>query len=280
MKKVLLPLCITAALLSGCASNVQVLDTDTTSQQLLAQNTQLSNLNWQQAKFPSSMTFTLDESSQTLHSDLSQGPVASFTLPANKGSINFSLDSFANASNMKKASVFSPNIAILNEDNQVLETFNASEFKYKPAKLLDSDLLEGEFTYIPVNNMQTIKVLIYTTESDLNKTTELLHPAKAYAIAHGNVPPAIPDPIAKHTTDGKFRLKISQVGQQPVINQTPIKADQAPTLDETKAYYTNAIEKAVKDDQLDKAITLMNEAEQLGIKDAKQTFIDAVNENK
>lgn len=43
----------------------------------------------------------------------------------------------------------------------------------------------------------------------MQQTTTLLDPAKAYAKGVGNAAPDIPDPIARHTTDGLVKLKVS-----------------------------------------------------------------------
>jgi maltose operon protein len=60
-------------------------------------------------------------------------------------------------------------------------------------------------------------VLVFTTEKDLQQTTTLLDPAKAYAKGAGNAVPDIPDPIAKHTTDGVLKLKVKTNSASSVL---------------------------------------------------------------
>ena len=122
--------------------------------------------------------------------------------------------------------------------------------------------------------------------------------------------PDIPDPIAKHTTDGTLSLKVKTsssssvlvgplfgssgpgpvtVGNTaaPVYNApaaAPVAAPAAaapaaksePMLDDTETYFNNGIKQAVKQGDIDKALKLMNEAERLGSKSARSTFISSV----
>jgi maltose operon protein len=59
-------------------------------------------------------------------------------------------------------------------------------------------------------------VLVFTTEKDLQQTTKLIDPAKAYAKGAGNAVD-IPDPIAKHTTDGVLKLKVKTTAASSVL---------------------------------------------------------------
>lgn len=60
-------------------------------------------------------------------------------------------------------------------------------------------------------------VLVFTTDKDLQQTTTLLDPAKAYAKGVGNAIPDIPDPIARHTTDGLLKLKVKTSSSSSVL---------------------------------------------------------------
>ncbi len=154
-------------------------------------------------------------------------------------------------------------------------------------------------------------MLVFTTPQDLQQTTKLIDPAKAYAKGTGNAVPDIPDPIAKHTTEGTTGLKVKTssgssvlvgplfgssgpgpvtVGNTaaPVYNApaaAPAVAPAAapapaaksePMLDDTETYFNNGIKQAVAKGDIDKALKLMNEAERLGSKSARSTFISSV----
>ena len=47
-------------------------------------------------------------------------------------------------------------------------------------------------------------------------------------------------------------------------------------LNDTESYFNNGIKQAVAKGDIDKALKLMNEAERLGSKSARSTFIGAV----
>ncbi len=51
----------------------------------------------------------------------------------------------------------------------------------------------------------------------LQQTTKLVDPAKAYAKGTGNAVPDIPDPHARHTTDGLIKLKVSTNSASSVL---------------------------------------------------------------
>ncbi|PSW20511.1 hypothetical protein C9I98_06575 [Photobacterium sanctipauli] len=107
-----------------------------------------------------------------------------------------------------------------------------------------------------------------------------LHSAKAFAIAKNTVSPEIPDPVVNHTASGSFFLGVESAYMQPVKTaQAEPTNDYAPALDQTQGYYLNSIEQAVADGEINKAMQLLEEAERLGIKDARNTFVSAV-ENK
>ncbi|MDX1302150.1 MalM family protein [Photobacterium sp.] len=273
----LLPLCLSAALLTGCVSTAENIDTSPTNQATgeVQAASSFSSIEWKPLSIPSSVIFKLNAQSQALQSTLSAGPVAAFSVPANRGAITIQLKSFANST------IYAPTVVILNENNEIIEQFDTSLFVYKPASMLDDDMLEGNFTFIPQITDKEVRILILTKPGDLQQSTELLHPAKAFAIARHTVPPEIPNPIAQHSPYGSFYLHVSspQIDNAAVSFSKPV-VDQAPTTVETQGYYLNSIQTAVNNGDISKAMKLLDEAELLGIKDAKETFIKAVEAKK
>jgi len=160
----------------------------------------------------------------------------------------------------------------------------------------------------PALGQQKIYVLVFTTDKDLQQTTRLVDPAKAYAKGTGNAVPDIPDPIARHATDGLVKLKVSTnsassvlvgplfgssgpgpvtvgntaapayaapVAAAPAAAPAPAKKAE-PVLNDTEEYFNNAIKQAVKRGDVDKALKLLDEAERLGSTTARSTFISSV----
>lgn len=153
---------------------------------------------------------------------------------------------------------------------------------------MSADRLEGVMRLTPALGQQKLYVLVFTTEKDLQQTTQLLDPAKAYAKGVGNSIPDIPDPVARHTTDGLLKLKVktnssSSVLVGPLFGSSapapvtvgntaapavaapapaPVKKSE-PMLNDTESYFNTAIKNAVAKGDVDKALKLLDEAERL-----------------
>ncbi|WP_411899277.1 MalM family protein, partial [Salmonella enterica] len=109
------------------------------------------------------------------------------------------------------------------------------------------------------------------------KPKTLLDPAKAYAKGVGNSIPDSPDPVARHTTDGVMKLKVttnssasvlvgplfgsSGTGPVPVGNTAapvaapaPVAAKKSvPTFIDPEGYFNKAIKAACSTGDVDKA---------------------------
>lgn len=237
-----------------------------------------TELNWQELNLPVDINFEFDEKSQVLLDDNSIGPVASFVIPVGRTPIDMVLTSHVD----RKLTLYIPNILITNSEGQVLYHTKSTEFRYIPARLLDGDQIQTRFTIAPQVGTDQVNVLIYTTSEDLKGGTTVVHPAKAFAIGKGNQPPKIPDLTALHSKYGQLNLTVSAVSS---TNQYPIhpSLDYVPESDTRSTYYLNSIQYSVEQGDMDHAITLLNEAEKLGIPNARATFINAVqiqNEHK
>lgn len=165
---------------------------------------------------------------------------------------------------------------------------------------MSADRLEGVMRLTPALGQQKLYVLVFTTEKDLQQTTTLLDPAKAYAKGVGNSIPDIPDPVARHTTDGVVKLKVKTNSSSSVLvgplfgssgagpvtvgnTAAPVAAPAAvapkksePMLNDTESYFNKAIKDAVAKGDVDKALKLLDEAERLGSTSARSTFISSV----
>ena len=105
--------------------------------------------------------------------------------------------------------------------------------------------------------------------------------------------PDIPDPIARHTTDGLLKLKVKTSSSSSVLvgplfgssgpgpvtvgnTAAPAPQKSEPMLNDTESYFNQAIKEAVAKGDVDKALKLLDEAERLGSKSARSTFISSV----
>ena len=304
MKKSLVALCLSVGLMA-CVPAVSFADVNFVPQNPSAAPSipasALQQLTWTPVDQSKTQTTKLAVAGQTLNVPGISGPVAAYSVPANIGELNITLTSEVE----KQAAVYAPNVLILDQNMTPAAFFPSSYFTYLEPGVMSSDRLEGVMRLTPALGQQKIYVLVFTTPQDLQQTTKLIDPAKAYAKGTGNAVPDIPDPIAKHVTDGTISLKVKtstgssvlvgplfgSSGPGPVtVGNTAAPAYSAPVaapapapaaktepmLDDTETYFNNGIKQAVAKGDIDKALKLMNEAERLGSKSARSTFISSV----
>ncbi|USB40910.1 maltose operon protein MalM [Klebsiella africana] len=309
MKKSLVALCLSAGLLASVPA-VSFADVNFVPQNTAAAPSipasALQQLTWTPVDQSKTQTSNVAIAGQTLNVPGITGPVVAYSVPANIGELTLTLTSEVD----KQTSVYAPNVLILDQSMTPSAFFPSSYFTYLEPGVMSADRLEGVMRLTPALGQQKIYVLVFTTPQDLQQTTKLIDPAKAYAKGTGNAVPDIPDPIAKHTTDGTLSLKVKtsssssvlvgplfgSSGPGPVtvgntaapVYNAPATAPAAapaaaapaaksePMLSDTETYFNNGIKQAVKQGDIDKALKLMNEAERLGSKSARSTFISSV----
>ncbi|MEG2684295.1 maltose operon protein MalM, partial [Citrobacter sp.] len=310
MKKSLVALCLSAGLFASAPgislADVNFVPQNTTGAPAIP-TAALQQLAWTPVDQSKTQSTQLATAGQRLDVAGISGPVAAYSVPANIGELTLTLSSEVN----KQTSVFAPNVLILDQNMTPSAFFPSSYFTYQEPGVMSADRLEGVMRLTPALGQQKLYVLVFTTEKDLQQTTTLLDPAKAYAKGVGNAVPDIPDPIARHTTDGLLNLKVKtsssssvlvgplfgSAGPGPVTvgnTAAPTAAYAAPTavvaapvaapapqksepmLNDTESYFNQAIKDAVAKGDVDKALKLLDEAERLGSKSARSTFISSV----
>ena len=309
MKKSLVALCLSAGLFAS-APGISLADVNIVPQNTTAAPTiptaALQQLTWTPVDQSKTQSTQLANAGQRLDVAGITGPVAAYSVPANIGELTLTLSSEVN----KQTSVFAPNVLILDQNMTPSAFFPSSYFTYQEPGVMSADRLEGVMRLTPALGQQKLYVLVFTTDKDLQQTTTLLDPAKAYAKGVGNAIPDIPDPIARHTTDGLLKLKVKtsssssvlvgplfgSSGPGPVtVGNTaapavayaapaaavaapapqPVKKSE-PMLNDTESYFNQGIKDAVAKGDVDKALKLLDEAERLGSKSARSTFISSV----
>jgi len=315
MKKSLLALCLTAGLMAA-APGVSIADVNIVPQNTTAAPSvpasALQQLSWTPVDQSHVQSTNLATAGQRLNVAGISGPVAAYSVPANIGELTLTLTSEVS----KQTSVFAPNVLILDQNLAPAAFFPSSFFTYQAPGVMSADRLEGVMRLTPALGQQKIYVLVFTTEKDLQQTTQLMDPAKSYAKGAGNAVPDIPDPIARHTTEGTLKLKVktnsgssvlvgplfgssgpgpvtvgntaapataySAPAAAPAATTAPAPvavtpaAKSEPVLEDTERYYNQAIKQAVAKGDVDKALKLLNEAERLGSSSARSTFISSV----
>ncbi|EPY8426875.1 maltose operon protein MalM [Citrobacter youngae] len=309
MKKSLVALCLSAGLFASVPgislADVNIVPQDTAAAPSIP-TAALQQLAWTPVDQSKNQSTPLATAGQRLDIAGISGPVAAYSVPANIGELTLTLSSEVN----QQTSVFAPNVLILDQNMTPSAFFPSSYFTYQAPGVMSADRLEGVMRLTPALGQQKLYVLVFTTDKDLQQTTTLLDPAKAYAKGVGNAVPDIPDPIARHTTDGLVKLQVKtnstssvlvgplfgSSGPGPVtVGNTaapavayaapaaavaapapqPVKKSE-PMLNDTENYFNQAIKDAVAKGDVDKALKLLDEAERLGSKSARSTFISSV----
>ncbi|MGV7963369.1 maltose operon protein MalM [Photorhabdus tasmaniensis] len=288
-------LCSTAPLISY-ATPITTTTKATTTQDIVAPSLStaaLQKLNWQPISAGGTQTIILNATSQHLNEGNIQGPIAAFAIPANRGSLDIMLSSL-----VQDKQVYAPNVLVLDQGLHPAAFYPSDYFPYERPGVMSTDRLEGTLKLTPALGQQQIYVLVYTTRTDLQKSTQMIDPAKAYAQGVGNAVPAIPDPVARHTETGTLKLKVKSeqnagnitIGQvlsgpapEPVVvgstqatatQRIPLKTK--PVLSDTERYFSDAIKKEINNGNIDKALNLLEEAERLGSSTARETFINSL----
>ena len=309
MKKSLVALCLSAGLFASAPgislADVNIVPQNTTAAPAIP-TAALQQLTWTPVDQSKTQSTQLATAGQRLDVAGITGPVAAYSVPANIGELTLTLASEVN----KQTSVFAPNVLILDQNMTPSAFFPSSYFTYQEPGVMSADRLEGVMRLTPALGQQKLYVLVFTTDKDLQQTTTLLDPAKAYAKGVGNAVPDIPDPIARHTSDGLLKLKVktsssSSVLVGPLFGSSgpgpitvgntaapavtyaapaaavaapapqPVKKSE-PMLNDTESYFNQGIKDAVAKGDVDKALKLLDEAERLGSKSARSTFISSV----
>lgn len=297
MQKRLVALCLSASLLAvapiASLADVNIVPQNTSAAPAIPAAA-LQQLTWTPADQSRSQTANLATAGQRLDISGITGPVAAWSVPANIGELTLTLASEV----QKRSQVFAPNVLILDENMHPAAFFPASYFTYQQPGVMNADRLEGVMRMTPALGQQKIYVLAFTTDKDLQQTTTLIDPAKAYAQGAGNAVPDIPDPLARHVTDGVLTLKVKASSSSSVLvgplfgssapgpvtvgnTAAPVAAPPpaskpAPVLNDTESYFNQAIKQAASSGDIDKALKLLNEAERLGSTSARSTFISSV----
>jgi len=224
-------------------------------------------------KLNATQTVAITQATQRLVKGDIDSPVAAFSLPANRGSLEIKITS------EMKDSVFAPSVLFIDQDGNEIEHYDFSAFEYKKPMLIYGDRMVAEFTFTPpINVGNRVDMILYTTADELQKTTDRIHPARAMAEGKGNYFPEAKDIPTPHVETGKLVVEVNSIG---VLSPQPAAKTKAPKVEhaqpETQTFYHSAIQKAVQDGNIPKALGLLEEAKALNIEGAQEVFVKAVN---
>ncbi|MCK5819880.1 MAG: hypothetical protein KAH18_11705, partial [Psychromonas sp.] len=174
--------------------------------------------------------------------------------------------------------VINPQIMLLDGNFKVTRIISANAFKYNEAHLLNGDQLS---TTIKINRPKSDRIenetylVFYTTDDAVLGATTIVHPAKQFAKANSTVPPAIDDPIIPHSSVGVIKLAFDVIDVEEVGEES-YKPEYVTDVKTSESEFNEQIIKAVKANDIDKALTIVEKAEKTGSKTARPTFIEAL----
>ncbi|USD62888.1 transcriptional regulator [Vibrio sp. SCSIO 43140] len=267
MKYKWLPL-VAAFSLAGC-STPQVVSSDVEPSQQVS--TAVEQLSWTKLALPVDVTTELSKNSQILLLDGVASPVATFSVDGNRGSLDVEVASLV----VKESSMYAPSVKITDDKDRVLAEKSFSDFEYKEAKLLNPDRYVANLTVIPFDDSEELHILVYSTKEDIAGGSTVTHPAKLYAKARSNQPPEIADPVIPHSLYGTLTVKVD--ANNVVTKREQTETEYVPAAATSEEYYKSAIEKAVAEDNIPKALSLLDEAKALNIEGVQEVFVKAIN---
>jgi len=197
-------------------------------------------------------------------------PVLAYRLPVGQGGYTLTIRSLVD---QEYLSVFTPSALVLDKAFHPLRMIGPDRFKYVPAYLLTPDALVGKLSFSGLNEYYLV---IFTTAQSLQETSTLLAPERAFAQATGRADPGIPNPIAQHSPFGRLDIDIDASFD---LKQAPAKPKAAQVMVQpatAKRDYDHEIQQAVQQNNIDKALQILKQAEAAGSSSARQTFIDAL----
>ena len=174
-------LCLSAGLFASAPgislADVNIVPQNTTAAPAIP-TAALQQLTWTPVDQSKTQSTQLATAGQRLDVAGITGPVAAYSVPANIGELTLTLASEVN----KQTSVFAPNVLILDQNMTPSAFFPSSYFTYQEPGVMSADRLEGVMRLTPALGQQKLYVLVFTTDKDLQQTTTLLDPAKAYLV--------------------------------------------------------------------------------------------------
>ncbi|CAM2996551.1 MalM family protein [Vibrio neptunius] len=275
-----------ALVLSGCVALAGCQSPEIIQQVQTAQAEQVESISALQAvtmKLPSSTIVEITPQSQALKYQNINSHVAMFELPADRGEYSITITS------MIEDTAFVPRAIIVDKNGRELEKYGSDKFEYTKPRLNLGNRLVAEVDFFPPTHTESVYLIVYTDKSDLGEATMVAHPARLDAEGRGNYLPEVKDIAIPNSEYGKVEVSIDRLGffkqlgssSSAETNTKPVMAKSVEVVQpETQKYYHRAITAAVESNDLNKAISLLEEAKALNVAGAQEIFVKAVNAKK
>ncbi|MDP2499532.1 transcriptional regulator [Vibrio splendidus] len=268
-----------ALMLSGCVALAGCQSAQVVEQVQVAQAEQVNSiagLQFATMKLPSSVIFDVTPKSQYLNYQSINSPVVAVELPANRGEYSLKISSLIDDI------AFVPRAVIYDKNGKELESYGQSDFEYKKPRMHLGNRLVAEKEFFPPRTEDSVFLVVYTDQQEIGGFTDVIHPARLDAEGRGNYLPEVKDIPIPNGNVGKIEVTIDRAsffsfGSSSSESNAKPAAKVDTIQPETQTYYHNAIQTAVTEDNIPKALSLLDEAKALGIEGAQEVFVKAVN---
>ncbi|GAL16670.1 maltose operon periplasmic protein MalM [Vibrio maritimus] len=259
---------LTTVAIAGC-SNTQVVSSAVDVNQQVV--TSAEKVQWSKSELPVDISVDITKESQLLINNFSNGPIFGLEVDGNRGSLDIAVESLV----VSEKTLYAQSVLVTDDMGNTLVDKPFSDADYKQAGAMDPDKFVVSFNVIPKINTEKLHILVYTTKDDSQAVSTVKHPAKIFAEAKGTVPPIIPDPEVKHDLYGQLRISVTS---NDLVTKRAVKEQEyVPNAATSQDYYISGIQKAVAEDNIPKALSLLDEAKELNIEGAQEAFIKAIN---
>ncbi|PHM38938.1 maltose operon protein MalM [Xenorhabdus mauleonii] len=306
-------LCNTLPAVSFATSEGLQPDTASSVAPALSQST-LQALQWQPINTSATQTIALNSMSQQLNSGDIHGPIAAFSLPANQGSLDITLTSLIKDKQVYSPNVIvldeqlrpaafypssyfgyqKPSIMSVDRLEGALKLTPAlgQQKIYLLVYTTRADLKASTQMVDPAkayaqgvgNAVPNIPdpVARHTETGTLTLKVKSEHDAGNILIGQIFATPAqtsapVQQPVTVGSTiDSKSAASILPPKATSETLSQPITVAKKSVLNDTEQYFNDAIKKAIRNGDIDKALKLLDEAERLGSPTARETFIKMI----
>ncbi|GAL26704.1 maltose operon periplasmic protein MalM [Vibrio variabilis] len=278
----------------GCASNSGVESTIPASQMDKESVCCVSKKDfaWVALDKTEDIGFSIDDTSPVWDFQSGKSFFNAFEFSPRSGKVKVTL-----SSKMLKKQVFAPTVQLLDKNYQVSRTIDLDAFNVRYSDMFDANRYVHEFE---VDAQELPYMVVYTDPSLIGETITVPHPARVRAEESGEPRPIVTDPKFTYSYTGELHLEVQtlslgarQVAEPASVQATAAtvatgavaaeaatvekKAAPAEIQPETKQFYHTAIEKAVADGNIPKALSLLDEAKALNVEGAQEVFVKAIN---
>lgn len=255
-------------LLAGCQS-AEVIEQVAIHNTPVARNQ--TGLNALAAKVPSEHKFVINRNTQQFDIDGVTSPVTAVMLPNTAGALDITVTSIIGKT------AFAPFVAIIREDGTVVDSYQFEQFEYQKPRFHLGNRLTLNFVFFPMAMDSELTLVVYTKPEMIGDSVSVIHPARLDAEARGNYLPEVKDIEIPFALQGEVEIEIDSAHHQ--LNLEPQDKNTRSVTEQSAAFYRQAIQDAVKQNELQKAVSLLEEAESLGIPDAREIFNQSINDN-